>query len=156
MLKQKLFVEQFILVAIIALLHFFALKFYLYWSIWWFDIVVHFLGGVWVGLIIMWFFFFSGFIYKNVNLVKNSKIFFITIVSVIVVGVLWEIWEVWADLISIDDIGYFLDTPLDIVMDTLGGTTAFVYAKISGKGLSSRNEVERGESLRRDLKNKHE
>ncbi|MEK7589672.1 MAG: hypothetical protein AAB475_00240 [Patescibacteria group bacterium] len=129
MLKQKLFVEQFILLAVVALLDFIALKFYLYWIFWWFDIPVHFLGGLWVGLIVMWFFFFSGFIYKDVNLMKKTKIFFIIILSVIIIGVLWEVFEVGAGLISTDEYGYFLDTPLDIIMDIFGGIVAFIYAK---------------------------
>jgi hypothetical protein len=172
MLKQKLFTEQFVLVTIIAILHFLALQFYLYWIFWWFDIVTHFLGGLWVGLVVLWFFlsadrhgFFSRFVYKNVNIIKQSKIFLITIISVIIVGILWEIWELLAKLVFVTDYGYFLDTSLDIVMDTLGGITAFIYAKISGKGLSSRKrsflEEERSdgrgatlenETLRRDLK----
>jgi hypothetical protein len=129
MLKQKLFIEQFVLVAIIAVLHYLALQFFLYWSVWWFDIPMHFLGGLWVALFASWFFFFSGFVYRNVELLGKTKIFLITIASVIVVGVLWEVWEVWADLVSMDDIGYFFDTALDLIMDTLGGIVAFIYAK---------------------------
>lgn len=132
MLKQKLFIQQFILIAIIAILHFLALRFYFYWTFWWSDIIMHFLGGLWVGLIVLWFFFFSGFVYKNINLVRQSKIFLITITSVIIVGVLWEVWEVWevwARLVFINEAGYFLDTSLDIVMGILGGIVAFIYAK---------------------------
>ncbi|MBL7045352.1 MAG: hypothetical protein ISR98_02020 [Parcubacteria group bacterium] len=129
MLKQKLFKEQFILVAIIALLDFIAINFYLYWTFWWFDIVMHFLGGLWVGLIVLWFFFFSGYVYKDIDLVKRSKIFLITIASVLFVGLVWEVWEVWAKLVFINEASYFVDTPLDLIMDTLGGITAFVYAK---------------------------
>lgn len=137
MLKQKLFLEQFILLIIIAVLHFLALQFYLYWTFWWLDILMHFLGGLWVGLTALWFFFFSGYVYKNVNLVRNTKIFLITIASVIVVGVLWEVWELWAELVFVNETGYFLDTSLDMVMDTLGGIVAFIYAK---KYLKDKNE----------------
>ena len=137
MLKQKLFLEQFILIIIIAVLHFLALQFYLYWTFWWLDILMHFLGGLWVGLTALWFFFFSGYMHKNVNLVRSTKIFLITIASVIVVGVLWEVWELWADLVFINEAGYFLDTSLDMVMDTLGGIVAFIYAK---KHLKNKNE----------------
>lgn len=129
MLKQKLFLEQFILIIIIAVLHFFALQFYLYWTFEWFDILLHFLGGLWVGLVALWFFFFSGFVYKDVSLVRKTRIFLITIASVLTVGVLWEVWEVWANLVFIDEQGYFLDTALDLVMDTLGAVIAFIYAK---------------------------
>ncbi len=137
MLKQKLFLEQFILIIIIAVLHFLALQFYLYWTFWWLDILMHFLGGLWVGLTALWFFFFSGYMHKNVNLVRSTKIFLITIASVIVVGVLWEVWELWADLVFVNEAGYFLDTSLDMVMDTLGGIVAFIYAK---KHLKNKNE----------------
>ena len=98
---------------------------------------MHFLGGLWVGLTALWFFFFSGYMHKNVNLVRSTKIFLITIASVIVVGVLWEVWELWADLVFVNEAGYFLDTSLDMVMDTLGGIVAFIYAK---KHLKNKNE----------------
>ena len=129
MLKQKLFIEQFILIAVIAVLHFLALKFYLYWTFEWFDILMHFLGGLWVALVATWFFFFSGFLYKDIKPIKKVKIFSIAIISVIIVGVLWEVWELEADLVFIDEAGYFFDTSLDLVMDTLGGVVAFIYTK---------------------------
>lgn len=128
MLKHRLFTEQFVLVTIIAILHYLALKFYLYWSIWWFDIPVHFLGGLWVGFIAMWFLFLSGIVYKNVEFTKTTKIFLIIVASVIAVGILWEVFEVYSGVLTFEK-NYWSDTSLDLVMDTIGGIVAFIYSR---------------------------
>ena len=39
----------------IALLHICGVFFYLYWHFWWYDIVLHFLGGLWVALMALYF-----------------------------------------------------------------------------------------------------
>lgn len=132
MLKQKLFIEQFILIAVFAVFHHLALKFYFYWTFWWFDIFMHFFGGVWIALFFVWFLFFSNFskfIKMNINKIKNRKIFFVSILVVLVAGLLWEVFEVYANLVSVQEYGYAFDTSLDLVMDLTGGAMAFVCIK---------------------------
>lgn len=128
MLKQEFFKEQAITIAIIGILHILAEKFYLYWVFWWFDILMHFLGGVWVGFLALWFLFFSGFVYKNINSPSKVKIFLMTIATVILVGALWEVFEFYAGLMLFEP-NYSFDTSLDMVMDTLGGVFAFIYGR---------------------------
>src|SRR5688572_29626513 len=50
------------LLALILILDLFALEYYLYWMLWWYDIMMHFLGGVIIGSGVLWFLdqFFSG------------------------------------------------------------------------------------------------
>ena len=59
MLKTPLFIWIFITVAIVAALHLSALQFYLYWRFWWFDLLTHFLGGLWVAVSFCGYFFNS-------------------------------------------------------------------------------------------------
>lgn len=129
MLRQKLFIEQFVLIAIIAILHYLALKFYFYWTLEWFDIFMHFLGGLWVVLFFVWFLFFSKFIKIDIKKHQNRKIFFVSILAVLVVGLLWEVFEVFASFVSVQERGYALDTSLDLMMDLIGGVLAFLYIK---------------------------
>ncbi len=119
-MKQKLFIFIFTLVASIAILNNLGNEFFLYWKFWWFDIVMHFLGGLWVGLSALWFYSFSGF-FEDVRKDKPF-IFLLSFLSVLVVGLGWEVFEF---LIEIDfSNNYISDTSLDLIMDILGGITA--------------------------------
>ena len=126
MLKQPLFILNFILLIAIGLLNFIATHFYLYWIFWWFDIPIHFLGGFWVGSMAIWFFFFSGFIGWNIKITSKGRVFYISLMSAIIVGLLWEIFEIYATAVIIDK-NYPLDTIIDIVMDILGASGAAIY-----------------------------
>src|SRR3989344_6115892 len=53
--RKKFFKRIVYLIFFIFIVHFFANKFYWYSSIWYFDIIMHFLGGLWVGLFFIWF-----------------------------------------------------------------------------------------------------
>jgi len=52
---MRLVLYIFVLGIIIAFLHQSAVALYWYWSVPWFDIVMHFLGGLWVGTCALWF-----------------------------------------------------------------------------------------------------
>lgn len=137
MLKQPLFLFSFILIIIIALLHIVALEFHLYWLFWWFDMLTHFLGGLWVSLISIWFVFFSGI--ESFKLVRNKKnVFFTAIISVIIIGVLWEAFEFFSDFPT--EINYYKDTAIDIVMDIFGSLVGFLYAIKILKSTNSQND----------------
>ena len=75
-----------------AILNWLADKLYLYWTIWWMDMLVHFLGG----LSIVFFVFWVYSKYKNLNNYSNKKVLFIiAIFFAFVVGVFWEIFELY-------------------------------------------------------------
>jgi len=123
---HPLFISWSLLLVVVAALHIFALEFSLYWLYSWFDIMVHFLGGVFVGLSALWFFFQSGYTMtrqsiQNVILVAGGSIIFI--------GVGWEIFEVLAG-IPIEE-NFVLDTIIDLIMDALGTFIAgFIFVKV--------------------------
>lgn len=123
--KKPLFWEIVTLSVIVALLHKAALSFYLYYTISWFDIVMHFLGGGLIGLIIL----FSLYIYEWEPFHKNHKInvFIVAVGGVLIVGLVWELWELFVGFTDIVKDGP--DTLLDIIMDLLGASMAFMYAK---------------------------
>ncbi|MEX0917204.1 MAG: hypothetical protein WDZ90_01650 [Candidatus Paceibacterota bacterium] len=102
-------------------LHLLATLFYFYWTLWWYDIMMHGLGGFFVGLSTLWFFYLSGYVQAP----RNSLIFFYGIVSALVVGVLWEVFEYIVGATNRDE--YMFDTFLDLLMDIAGGLGAYYY-----------------------------
>ena len=112
---------QFVVLIVTAFLHLLGFWLYLYWVFWWYDVVLHALGGAWVALAALWFFTYIG----------KSQPSAVTLACVIVVGVLWEIFEV---LIGIPrESNYVLDTSLDLLMDIVGAllTLFFLRRKVS-------------------------
>lgn len=123
MLKQPIFLFLFVLIAVIAILHRVALELYLYWTLWWFDILMHFLGGLWVGLSVLWLVFLSGYI-KRIPFGRVQALV-ITIVSVFVVATSWEVFELWSGILTDDS--YFFDTSIDLGMGVLGAMSGYLY-----------------------------
>ena len=116
---------------ILLSLHALATGVYLYYMFWWFDILMHFAGGVWLGSL-GWYILFSSPFSKKISFPSWFGII-IVLMFACFVGVLWEIFE-----FSIDSFGivYFdeknpiillKDTLLDLSMDMVG---AFVSSMI--------------------------
>jgi len=97
-------------------LHYLALDRAYYWTISWYDIMMHFLGGVWVALFALWI--FSS---RKISFLP-THISFLQIVSLVIcVGIVWELYEIMFGLTFVSDPEYWGDTILDLVMDTIGG-----------------------------------
>src|SRR3989338_1331844 len=90
--RNRLLRDIAVLVCIIAALQFTAISFHLYWTFWWYDIILHFLGGIFVGLLILWFRFFSGYFGVHQHTSEVSTFFFI-VIATLIVGVGWEAFE---------------------------------------------------------------
>lgn len=123
--RRPLFWEIFSLSIIISFLHYSALVLFLYWTVSWFDSMMHFLGGLLIGLIISFIFY----IYEWEAFPKNNKVqvLIITLGGVLVIGLTWELWELFVGFTDI--VKDQTDTLLDIIMDLIGGGMAFLYAK---------------------------
>ena len=116
--KKKLFKTLAYLIVFILTINFFANKFYWYYSIWYFDVIMHFLGGFWVGLAFLYLF-----------PPKDSPLgaIFITLLLVLTVGVLWEVFEILINEIIAQNPFNVLDTASDIFFDLSGGLCAILY-----------------------------
>jgi len=118
------------LIILIFIAHSFALYFSLYWRYWWFDNVLHFLGGLWLASVAIWFIYFAGKI-KAEFIPAFSAI--IAIVSFAVFGgVLWEFYEFSFDILfakngqmAFAQLG-LADTMSDLFFDMIGGLTIAV------------------------------
>lgn len=131
---SKLFFTRLIIFIFLALflIHAVAIYFSLYWIVDWLDIVMHFLGGIWLSLIALWLFYFSG--KMNVSGISFGWQLFFLVGLVALGGVLWEFFEfIFDNIFLANNIGGIIislpgcvqlgvaDTMLDLLFDLLGG-----------------------------------
>jgi len=119
--QQPLFRFLFVLISLIALFHLAALKYSLYWEWWWFDILMHFLGGLWVGITALWI---ARQYFVRFTLTHRSALI-LTLISFITIAVGWEFFELWAGVLIASNYGQ--DTVLDLFAGILGAIAAFLY-----------------------------
>jgi len=124
MIKQNLVLDISAVGILVAALHARAIAEVWYWNYWWMDILMHFLAGLFVGLIVL-------FVISHVAGIKkvSSRTLLITLGVVLLVGIGWEVFEYATGVFVIED--PFPDTLYDLVMDTLGGVAAYIYATSS-------------------------
>ena len=116
--RKKLVKRLVYLIFFILVVSFLANKFYWYSSIWYFDMFVHFLGGLWIGLL--------GFYILLIKKNSSHEIFKI-LLFVLCIGIGWEVFEVLVnDVITRNPFDY-LDTTSDIFFDILGGFCVILY-----------------------------
>lgn len=124
MLTQTIFKKAFWSLALTGILNWFSTKLYLYWTVWWIDMVVHFLGGLTVGLTLMWL----GSLSNNFRDWSLKKLLFSALFGAILIGILWEIYELYFGLTSLSDgMDYWTNTSSDLIMDAVGGISSFLY-----------------------------
>jgi hypothetical protein len=102
-------------------LHNLALILELYWRFWWFDIPMHFVGGVVValGLLVL-----SDL---RVPLPLYRPTVVVTTAFVLFVALAWEVFEVWAGIPIESD--YWFDTSLDVLLGLGGGLVGYVLGQ---------------------------
>ncbi|MFH1608562.1 MAG: hypothetical protein ABH951_00895 [Patescibacteria group bacterium] len=116
--RKKLFMRLAVVIFFIFFLNFIGDRFYWYSSIWYFDIIMHTLGGFWVGLLLFWVFGF-----KNINWKFILKI----ILGVLIIGIFWEVFEIIVNKTIAQNPFNFLDAVSDIFCDLAGGLFASTY-----------------------------
>lgn len=106
------------LIFFIFSLNFLANKFYWYSSISYFDMIMHFLGGFWVGLLALYIFEPSRIYFKSI---------FHVLLLVFFIGVGWEVFEIFVDKVVTQNSFNLTDTLSDMFFDLLGGVFAIFY-----------------------------
>lgn len=115
---KKLLKYSAVLIFFIFLMNYLALRFHWYFSIWYFDMLMHFLGGIWLGFISIYLFNFDP---------NSKKSFFNIIAAVFIVGMGWEIFEIVVNAYTTENTFNILDTLSDLLFDTAGGVFALFY-----------------------------
>jgi uncharacterized membrane protein len=126
MFWNKFFWPSFIFLLIVAILHWIASFEGFYWTVDWYDIMMHGSGGLWVVLFTLWVVSTQ----YGVKLRKYSS-FRNMLIWVFVVGVLWEVHEVVLGFTDFSVPGAWPDTFQDIILDMIGGTLGAVVNRKS-------------------------
>lgn len=120
---NKTYIPAILVLILVYVLHVSGSIFGFYNDIWWYDIMMHMLGGIGIALSAYWF---LKTISKN-EIDKNIGIK--VIVLTIVAGLLWEGIEAYYDIASapIGSGAYYFDTVKDLIDDTIGGFIALFF-----------------------------
>jgi hypothetical protein len=117
------------IIFLIFLMNLVANKLYLYSSLWYFDMIMHFLGGFWLGLFFFWLFYKDIFPdFKTSSVIK-------LLLSVFLVGLLWELYEIGVNASFAKDAFNLIDTLSDLVCDMLGGFSIYLIIRNVTKNL---------------------
>ncbi len=112
----------FLTTIVVGALHFTALKFFLYWVLPWFDLLVHFIAGFLVALMGVWFFIYIARMHAWVCF-SSKNILHTVLFSVFIIGVGWEVFEFLEGLRVAQN--YAVDTATDLIMDFFGALLAY-------------------------------
>lgn len=118
-LRKKLLFIILIVWGLNALAH----KFYWYSSIWWFDMPMHFLGGYFLGLLMLLVVAYTD---KNTS---NKEKLTIVLLGVFAIGVMWEGYEYAIQILTGSQLANPLDSMSDLFFDMAGGTFSLVHLK---------------------------
>ncbi len=115
--NRIVYMRTFIFIALLsgalALGHIGGARFEWYLDFWWFDIVMHILGGAVVGGLCV------ALYVRMISQVSVRGALLVSVTAAVVIGVGWEIFEWYFDLIY--TVHYVTDTVTDLVMDMVGG-----------------------------------
>ena len=106
------------LIFFIFITHFVATKLYWYSAIWWLDMLVHFLGGFWLGLVFLYFFPLQDKSFRSI-----CKIF----LPVFFIGIGWEVFEILVNDVIAQNLFDVMDFTSDLFFDLAGGFCAILY-----------------------------
>lgn len=116
--RPKLIKRLIFLILLLFVINFFANKLYWYSSIWYFDMIMHFLGGFWIGLLYIYF--------HNKESVSLRFVFKILLFTFLI-GVGWEIFEILVNDVIAQNPFNTLDTFSDLFFDLAGGGISILY-----------------------------
>ena len=124
MFRHPLFLFSTALLFMLGVLHLLGILYSLYYFFRPLDLIAHFLGGAWVSLMVLWFFYFSGFVERRADI---RELLFVVFSAVLVLGLAWEVFEI-AIGVPLEE-GYVFDTLSDLFMDVAGAMVAVFFAR---------------------------
>jgi hypothetical protein len=122
MASNKLLFTSLGLIALIAIIHFLALKNYWYFIYKSLDLVLHLMGGFWIAISVLWVISIQKYIVFN-TIYK----FVYVVISVILVGIVWEVFELKTGNTFTTVSNYWRDTYTDMASNIIGGMIAYFY-----------------------------
>lgn len=110
---------------LLAFFEYLALQYFLFWKFFWYDIMMHVLGGIVIGTTYAWgarYIIPIGWRRAFLNL--GAAVLF-----TIAIGVLWEVFEYILGIAGSRFLPYPADTMKDMVNDIIGGTAGYFLIK---------------------------
>jgi hypothetical protein len=124
-MKTPLFRYTLFLFSIIVVLDVLAEVFYFHWAYWWYDVMLHFLGGFLIGMVVLLVWSVCCSLEEGHKLKVVGTGFLVALL----IGVLWEVFELYTGQTFLSDgIVYMRDTSSDLLMDVCGGFFGTVYS----------------------------
>jgi hypothetical protein len=110
------------LALMLGVFHNLAFEHFLYWKFWWYDIMMHFLGGAIISASLLW-----AILYELPERFRGR--FFTLAYAVLAVFLIGIAWEVFEYAVKTDPeftrVEWILDTLLDLCVDIAGGIFAY-------------------------------
>ena len=119
-LRRKLLFLQAAVVFLTVFLYHLGIEQRLFWSLWWYDIPMHILGGTWAALCIAWIASWWG---KRLSVAQF-------VLAAFVIGAGWEVFEKVLGIAGSPFMSYPVDTVKDLIDDCIGGAIAYVLSRI--------------------------
>ncbi len=126
---NKIFLPAILVLLLVYVLHIIGFTYAFYTTTWWYDVMMHILGGIGISLSVFWFF-------KTLNKnVLDKDIYVKVIIFTILAGLLWEGIETFYGIAGapVGTIAYYVDTIKDIIDDTLGAFITLFLIKLFKK-----------------------
>ena len=100
-----------------------------YWIYRWFDMPMHFAGGMWLAGMAVWWVYFRG----GDKSPRFISLWGVSVLSAFSIGFFWEIFEAGVSFLTVGHMNNILDTLGDLLFDILGGTTIAVIMWVRAK-----------------------
>ncbi len=121
MSRKALLSATLIIAILFACLHLVAITFSLYWTVHWYDILMHFFGGFTLGV-------FAIFLSQYQS--RSWRSFLLIFAVVMSLALVWEVFEYVYGIAVVAGENYIPDTLQDILMDSLGvGVSYFIFLR---------------------------
>ena len=92
-------------------LHSLGTQFYFYWLFWWFDLLMHALGGFSLGLLVSFF--------------LPRKVVYVFFLLLLFLLLTWEVFEAVVLGLHVGGMRYIVDTVIDVYIGLISGCAAF-------------------------------
>jgi len=124
MMRKFYILFIFAVLSFVAVLEYYATLNFWYWRFWWFDMIMHTLGGLSVGLTALWIIFLRQS--KHSKEMRVLSVVLIALAAISAVGVGWEVFEIIAHRIFNLQIGGGWNTVSDLFFDLIGSSVAVI------------------------------
>ena len=113
------------MVALIFLFNTGATFFFWYSRIWWFDMPMHFAGGLFISLITV--FVVEKYLRPRRYIAQDHSVISRYLIIFLCIAIGWEVYEIAVDVYFSTHTTYLLDSLSDICFDLAGGALGLVY-----------------------------